>query len=374
MASAEFQPGWFSKPGDTVARLLAQQEISMDMLAQKIGRETRFIFDLLNGKIAINGEIAHMLASFVGGTAEFWLRRQQKFENDLERVARSVPAAKAKVWQKSLPFKEMVSAGWVDDDGSHVSKLKAYLKYFQVSDIDEWHERYIASQSDYAFRASPSFESRAGALSAWLRYGEILAQYSNCRKWNLETFKKKLFEIRVLCKSKKPAYFLPKIKALSAEAGVAVVFVRAPSGCRASGAARFLSPSKAMIILSFRHLSDDHFWFTFFHEAGHIILHKEAGTFIDSDESITSIMEDEANQFSENILIPIYKHNELRCLEPKADAIIRFSVSIGVSPGIVVGQMQHMGIVPPDKLNRLKRRYKWEDLLPVIDRANLENE
>ena len=70
--------------------------------------------------------------------------------------------------------------------------------------------------------------------------------------------------------------FLPKLQALCAEAGVALVFVRAPRGCRVSGASRLVTPEKAMILVSFRFRSDDQFWFTVFHEIGHLILHQGA--------------------------------------------------------------------------------------------------
>ncbi|MFX9089566.1 ImmA/IrrE family metallo-endopeptidase, partial [Acinetobacter baumannii] len=45
-----------------------------------------------------------------------------------------------------------------------------------------------------------------------------------------------------------------------------------------------LTPEKAMVLLSFRHLSDDHFWFTLFHEFAHLLLHNNQ-TFIDTDDT-----------------------------------------------------------------------------------------
>ena len=63
---------------------------------------------------------------------------------------------------------------------------------------------------------------------------------------------------------------MPKLQGRCAAAGVAVVFVPALPKTGVSGATRWLHPQKAIIQLSLRYKSNDHLWFTFFHEAGHI--------------------------------------------------------------------------------------------------------
>ncbi len=124
---------------------------------------------------------------------------------------------------------------------------------------------------------------------------------------------------------------------------------------------RFISPDKAMVIVSFRYLSDDHFWFTFFHEIGHLILHR-ASTFVDGEAVLESDRERQANEFAAGVLIPLDRRDELAALSPRTENVVRFAVSIGVSRGIVVGQLQHLGIIGHGKLNSLKRRYKPEEI------------
>jgi Zn-dependent peptidase ImmA (M78 family) len=172
--------------------------------------------------------------------------------------------------------------------------------------------------------------------------------------------------MRVFSKAKNPGYFLPRIRRICADVGIAVVFVRAPSGCAASGATRFVSPKKAMMILSFRYLSDDHFWFTFFHEIGHLLLHNENLTFIDGEESITSDLENEANDFAERILIPENRRDELLDLSPRQKSIMRFAYSVGVSAGIVVGQLQHHKVIRANQMNFLKRRFDWHQIESAV--------
>jgi Zn-dependent peptidase ImmA (M78 family) len=140
---------------------------------------------------------------------------------------------------------------------------------------------------------------------------------------------------------------------------VAVAIVRAPAGCRASGAACFLHSDKALIQLSLRYRTDDHFWFTFFHEAAHLALHAAQGLFVDADAEATppSLEEQEANQFAADVLIPARYRAEFEALPLSGRRVIAFARSMGVSPGIIVGQLQHAGRVGYQQLNSLKRQF-----------------
>jgi Zn-dependent peptidase ImmA (M78 family) len=113
-------------------------------------------------------------------------------------------------------------------------------------------------------------------------------------------------------------------------------------------------------MLSFRHLSDD-FWFAFFHEAGHLLMHGENSIFLEGDDSLSTVEEEEANTFAASTLIPTDYHDELTNLPTNGIAIMRFARRIGISPGIVVGQLQHRGILRRNQLSNLKRRYTWTE-------------
>lgn len=366
MADAAFQPNWFSKPGDTLSALMDRHELSLTTLADRMAQDVASVRGLLDGTVAIDKRVAALLARYVGGSPAFWITRQAQYDEDLDRAARAVPPDRVKSWLRMLPIKEMADAGWISASHEPEAIFKSSLSYFDVTDPDEWRERYTAFENVFSFRTSPSFESKVGALSAWLRQGEVQAAAIPCSTWDAERFAARLADIRMLSKAKDPAYFVPKLRAICAGAGVAVVFVRAPSGCRASGATRFLSSAKAMIILSFRYLSDDHFWFTFFHEAGHLLLHGESSTFIDGEAADQTKKEAEANAFSASVLVPPDQVGALMGLSPRSRDVIRFAISTGVSPGIIVGQMQHLKVVGPNQLNRLKRRYDWQQITRAV--------
>ncbi len=122
---------------------------------------------------------------------------------------------------------------------------------------------------------------------------------------------------------------------------------------------RFLSLTRPMILLSFRYLSDDQFWFTFFHEAGHLVLHGDRCIFLEGDDTLSTEEEDEANAFAANVLIPPELQAEMLRLPLNGRAVMRFVRKVGISPGIVVGQLQHYGCFRRNQLNNLKRRYTW---------------
>ncbi len=163
----------------------------------------------------------------------------------------------------------------------------------------------------------------------------------------------------MLTRKRDPKLFIPELKRRCAECGVAVVIVRAPTGCRASGATRFLSRDKALLLLSFRYLSDDHFWFTFFHEAGHLLLHGKSALFLEGPNMLSTKEEEEASGFAARTLIPSEFRPGLLDLGVDGRQVIRFARLVGVSPGVVVGQLQYLRRLSPRQLNNLKTRFRW---------------
>ena len=107
--------------------------------------------------------------------------------------------------------------------------------------------------------------------------------------------------------------FSDELVSICAAAGVAVVYVREIDKSRISGATWWASPARAVIQLSDRYKSDDHFWFAFFHEAAHLLLHSKKQTFID-DGSENDELEQEAHRFAANLLIPPGEVKRLRML------------------------------------------------------------
>ena len=85
-------------------------------------------------------------------------------------------------------------------------------------------------------------------------------------------------------------------------AGVALALVEPFRKTALSGAAWWLSPSAAIIELSARHKSDDHLWFSLFHEAAHLVLHSKKAVFVDGPDGGGEELKAEANRWAADFL------------------------------------------------------------------------
>ncbi len=355
-SSHEFHPDWASAPGDTIADILGERGLSLAEFAQRMGHTPEYARDLLEGRVSITIGIARRLEKLLGASVEFWMSRDFQYRQDIARLH-----AADEEWLTELPVEDMIKFGWLKPVPHPSDEMTACLRFFGVPSVSAWRQAYADLQEMVAFRTSPSFDSRPAAVAAWLRQGEIESDAIECSPWDPRRFEEALSSIRSLTRVKDPSRFIPELRKRCAASGVAVAVLRAPNGCRASGATRFLSRSKGLLLLSFRYLSDDQFWFSFFHEAGHLLLHGEKGFFLEGFDGPATTEEQEANEFAERTLVPPEFRLALLDLPADSRKVIRFARRIGVSPGIVVGQLQHYKRIRHNQLNRLKRRFRWEN-------------
>jgi HTH-type transcriptional regulator/antitoxin HigA len=353
-SSHNFTPDWASPPGNTIRDVLQARRLSVAEFARRMEQPAERVNDLLRGDLAITMSVARRLEKVVGASAEFWMAREGRFREGLARRQ-----ARDKQWLDELPIDDMVKYGWIAERPEEQAELAACLAFFDQPDLSACRRHYANLERLVAFRKSPTFESRPAAIAAWLRQGERVAQSIKCAPWNRAQFREALQSVRKLTRLKNPEHFLPKLQRLCADSGVAVVVVRAPDGCRASGATMFLSRNKALLLLSFRYLTDDQFWFSFFHEAGHLLLHGKHRVFLEGIETAVPAEEAEADNFAERTLVPDSMWDEMMKLRANTFAVLRFATEVGIAAGIVVGQLQHYGKIRPNELNRLKRRFRW---------------
>lgn len=362
MKTNKFQPNWASPPGDTIKDILRDRSMPLAEFARSLGETSSGADALLRGHVELTVKHAKKLESLFGAPYSFWLTREAQYRNDLIHSKAEEEKSLNLQWYSELPLKDMIRFGWFCEKENTKPTLTDCLNFFGVSTVAEWREAFNRQLQLASFRASSAFEHKPLAIAAWLRKGEIDGEAQTCSTWDPAKLKQSIGEIRALSRMKSPADFLPALRSICAKAGVALSIVRAPVGCRASGAARLLTPGKALIQLSFRHLTDDHFWFTFFHEVGHLLLHKCEYIFIDGIDNNNADIENEANIFAEKILIPDEFKNELSDIDLTPRDILRFAKKIGTSPGIVIGQMQNSGRIRHDRLNIFKQRYSWKEI------------
>jgi HTH-type transcriptional regulator/antitoxin HigA len=359
MTEHNFDPAWASPPGETIADILEEQRLSQNDFAQRIGQSAKHARDLLHGNAELTKDIAERLAKVLGGTVTFWVNRERQYRESIVRLRDQLDPEIAKQFLRELPLNDMIQMGWVQTVQDVKGKAAACLQFFGVADVDSFRESY-ADVLKTPFRTSPIFKNDPAAVAAWLRQGELEAAKLDCAEWNSKAFSAILAGIRELTRERDPRVFLPELQRRCAACGVAILVIKAPNGCRASGAVRILSRGRRMILLSARYLTDDHFWFTFFHEAGHLLLHDGEALLLEGTGTISDKEENEANEFSSNILIPPERRQEMLNLPFDAKAIMRFAKEIGVSRGVVVGQLQHAGKIKHGHFRNLKFSFQWD--------------
>jgi addiction module HigA family antidote len=355
--SATFSPDWISVPGDTILDLIEEKGWSQAEFAKRIAYTTKHVSQLINGKAPITEDTALKLEHVLGSTARFWLNREVQYREVLARTAALVKLEDDVDWLKELPISHMVKFGWITKRASKPQQVSECLSFFGVASVDSWRNQYAGPLA--AFRASDAFEKKTGAVAAWLRQGERVATEMATGPFDKKLFKETLLELRQLTAESDPEVFIPQLVNLCAKAGVAVVIEPAPAGCPVSGATRWIAKDKALLMLSLRHKTNDHLWFSLFHEAGHLLLHGKKMLFLEM-KGLDGDHETEANKFARDFLIPYEQGERLTTLSHTKTDIISFAKELGIAPGIVVGRMQKEKILPwATKLNTLKVTYEW---------------
>jgi addiction module HigA family antidote len=353
----EYRPSEVSPPGDTLREILHDRSLTQAELSERMGRPKKTINEIIKGKAAITPETALQLELVLGIPASFWNTREQEYRTYLAVVEQAKQLAAQVQWLKRFPLSDLARGGWLRRVRDEGEQLRQLLTFLGVASPTQWDALYAKRQ--VSFRLSNAFETKPEVISAWLRCGAVAAAGQHCEPYDRTRFLESLVHVRGLT-SNTPDEFIPKMKDLFAGAGVAVALIPQFKGSRVGGSARWLSSHKALIQLSLRYKTNDHFWFTFFHEAAHILLHGKKLIFLDSDTH-RGVLETEANEWAGQFLIPTSALREfLGSGTPTKSRIRLFAEGIGVAPGIVVGRLQHDRELPVNQCNDLKVRLEWD--------------
>lgn len=357
MIENQYKPDFVTHPGLTLIETLESLGLSQVDLAERTGRTKKHINELVQGKAQITPDMALELERVLGVPAEFWNNREQAYQQYLTLKREENRLSEYGEWLDQFPVKNMIERGWIARRESKVALMQEVLSFFGIARPEQWDSSY--GRKVVSYRKSNKHEASKEAVSVWLRAGEIDAQRLYCQPYDEKLFREVLSEIRALT-IEIPEFFVPKLRELCASAGVAVCFTKELQKAPISGAARWLSPSKALIQLSLRYKRNDQLWFSFFHEAGHVLLHKKKDIFLEYGSHDVDGEEKEADQFACNMLIP---PSEFRRFLERGDyshrSINEFAKKIGIHPGIVVGRLQHDEILPYSRFNDLIMKLEW---------------
>ena len=359
---APFTPDWVSPPGDTIVDLIEERGWTQANLAARLGFSHKHVNQLIKGKVPLTEEAALRLGQVLGAGAGFWLARESRYRERMVRLESATRHAAWVPWLDELPVRELMNAGAIPkrriDAGSRPGLVDECLRFFGVASPDEWRTHYVGMEC--TFRRSRAGQSDVGAISAWLRLGERGVEKRDGPSYARTGFQAALDEIRELT-VEPPEVFEPRVRALLRRAGVGFMLVPAIPRAHVSGVARWLTPRYPLIQLSLYGKTNDQFWFTFFHEAAHILLHAGDKSSVWLDDATSKPAagrdEEEAIAWAADQLIPPRDAPELARLVTR-ESVKAFAHRIGIHPGIVVGRLQHDRTISFKQMNDLKVRFQ----------------
>lgn len=331
-------------PGEYIDDELKARNWSQADLATILGRPLPTVNEIINAKRAILPEMAVALGRAFANSPELWAHREAAYRLSLVNQSDSETSLRARLYEMA-PVKDMQKRGWLKQTQS-VSEMEQELcRFFGVNSIDEELQLHALARKTF------KKEEFSTTQRVWLVRAAKLASVLKTRQFDRQVFEKALPELRKQATKPDRSRFVPVILA---ELGVRFVILEALPKSQIDGAAFFLDedPSKPVIALSLRSDRMDSFWHTLGHEIRHILHNDQLSLDIslvgETRETVFNEIEQRADNEAAEWLIP-KRELESFILRAKPyyakDKIAQFAARMGVHPSIVVGQLQHRGII-----------------------------
>ena len=294
----QYFPQSVPHPGETLAEKITEMKMGPKEFAVRTGKPEKTIIAVLNGNSSITVDMAVIFENVTKISANFWINHQKGYDEFIARKKRKQEFEKDKNWAKKFPLQEMIKLGWLTSNSTIEEKTLSLLSFFMLSSHTAWENYYCNQQLKVAFRISLAKTNAPYAISAWLRQGEILAEQFKMAQYSSKKFKLLLPKIQSLTSQTKEDAFAT-LQNLCAKVGVTVVLIPSLKKTAISGATRWIKNSPC-ILLSENLKRKEDFWFTFYHEVGHILLHGKKEIFLEkvaySDWQVEK--EEEADDFA----------------------------------------------------------------------------
>ncbi|CAH1197749.1 Plasmid maintenance system antidote protein, XRE family [Candidatus Nitrotoga sp. BS] len=345
-------------PGEYLEEVLEDVDISQAELARRMGRPPQAINEIVKGEKAITPETALQLEQVLGVSAQFWSKLETEYRLILAKKQQLEEIKTEENLLCKFPYLELSKLNLVKKTSDKLKKVISLRVFFGVSSLNN-----IRTVKEFApaFRQHEKNTVSHESLASWLRAGHRMADDADVELFCKEKLKFSIAKLRALTNIVEPNELIKEIKKVLAECGV--VLALAPTFPRSytTGATFWLNNNKAVIMMSLRGAWSDIFWFSLFHEIGHILLHDKRVTFLENGKLDPQYQkqEKEADTFAQTALIPVTDYNIfLSNSDFSSNAIKAFADTIGIFPGIITGRLQHdRKLLHTIHYHRV--RYKW---------------
>lgn len=323
-----FHPGYYIK------EIIDESGLSQKDFASRLDTTAKNLSVLVRGEQSLSIDIAMKLSRMLGTSVEYWLNLQKSYDT----LVAEFESAKEFEQEKRI-FKYFQYSYFRDHFGlpDLPRKIDEQIKYtrefLNVASLSVFKKPNMAVN----FRSVPENmkEANTARANAMVQIAINEALQVEAPKYNKKKFEDAIEYALTLTTEHKDFY--PLIKNSFAEAGVIFVILPNLPGSGINGATKKLGQN-VMLMVNDRRLYSDTFWFTLFHEIGHIINGDYGITFEGEHDS----QEDAADKYAEDKLIPPDKYEDFLKEEQFGEASIKgFAQSIQRDPGIVLGRLQN---------------------------------
>lgn len=323
-----FHPGYYIK------EIVDESGLTQEDFAKRLDTTPKNLSLLIRGEQNLSIDIAMKLSRMIGTSVNYWLNLQNAYDALIAEFKSEEELAEERKIFEYFDYKFFRdNYGLPDLPRKKDEQIKELRKFLSIATLT------VLSKRDM----SVSFRSSAeGLTTANIIKANTMVQIAANRALKIDApkFNKKKFEAAVkyaLTLTRNHDEFYPLIRKAFWEAGVIFVILPNIAGSKTNGATKKVGDN-IMLMVNDRRLNADSFWFTLFHEIGHII----NGDYGISFEKETGAQEDAADKFAEDSLIPSKPYQKfIECGRFDLQSINNFANTINRDPGIVLGRLQN---------------------------------
>lgn len=349
-------------PGETIADVLEDRGITQAELATRTGVSAAYVSSVISGKKDISTRFAMSLEYALGVSKSFWLNLQANYDAELLEFNEKLTITEEEK-QACHTLAEVVKflrkKGVIPVAQKLEETVLSLRKALQISNLENL--KGLVPQG--AFRMDTKTTIDPYILGAWLRLCQISGETSTVlNSFCVEQVGELISEIKKIMI--KPQTDLQNELAHTMQRyGIEFSVVQNFRGAPVHG---YISQKKDGIyqmVLTIRGSFADIFWFSLFHEIGHIVNGDVSkGTkFIDILDNLDEDKERAADMFASNALLDPQSYTRFVNKGVfSIDAISRYATTQNVKPYIVIGRLQKENRIPYSWFSKYKLRYKWE--------------
>lgn len=347
-------------PGYYIREIIEDMGISHNEFATRMGTTGKTLSNLVNGQCNLSNDLAGKLSMMLGTSVDMWLKLQTVYDQKKMEIEQRKALAEQEKIVSMIDYRYFVKVAKLPETKKCMEKVRNLCSFFKVFDLR------VMLEQDFLvnFRAGVPCLEQKNIINAhaWLQTALNFSKNIPIREFDAGKLQAALPEIRRMT-LQKPKMFIPRLKEIFADCGVAFVLLPHLKNSGINGAVKWVSANQVLLALNDRRCYADTFWFSLFHEIKHVLQQKTRIVFVSSDivqlNKLNEVLEAEADKFARDYLIPPKEYKEFAPNIYTSDAEIEaFAERIGVHPGIVAGRLQHDQVIAPNRCSKLKVKYQ----------------